>query len=220
MRSLILTAALLVALPVGAVNIEYVAVRDPGNPPDTAANCPDNAPDCGSVPYDYAISKYEVTNAQYAEFLNLVAVPADPAGLYNEANPGIGVIIEIPGGILGYYLKAGFENKPVTYVSFWDALRFANWLHNGQPRGIEDETTTEDGAYTITASGVSQITIDRNEGAQAFVPTNNEWYKAAYYEPMLHGERAATSSTRLAPMSRRPARRPPRGSARRTVTGP
>jgi formylglycine-generating enzyme required for sulfatase activity len=71
MRSLVLIAALLLALPAGAVNIEYVAVRDAGNPADTAANCSNAAPpDCGSVPYDYAIAKYELTNGQYAEFLN------------------------------------------------------------------------------------------------------------------------------------------------------
>jgi len=82
MRRLLVLAALLVALPAGAVDIEWVLVGDPGNAPDTAANC--YAADCGSVSYDYYISKYEVTNAQYAEFLNAKA-PTDPFGLYNES---------------------------------------------------------------------------------------------------------------------------------------
>ncbi len=32
-------------------------------------------------------------------------------------------------------MKSGFADKPVTYVSFYDSLRFANWLNNGQGSG-------------------------------------------------------------------------------------
>jgi sulfatase modifying factor 1 len=120
MRSLVLSAALLVALPAGAVNIEYIAVRDPGNPPDTTGIC--FAPDCGSVPYEYAIAKYEVTNAQYAEFLNHVADP-DAYGLYS-ASMAISYPLAPPGFKRVYIVDPGFENKPVVDVSFWDAVRF------------------------------------------------------------------------------------------------
>jgi formylglycine-generating enzyme required for sulfatase activity len=183
MRSLPLIAALLVALPAGAVNIEYVAVRDLGNPPDTATNC--FAPDCGSVPYDYAIAKYEVTNGQYAGFLNAVAA-SDPLGLYSasmgsDATFG-GIARSGSDGSYSYTAKAGFENKPVTYVSFWDALRFANWLNNGQGDG-----DTETGAYTLTPNGIADNSVDRSFGAQVFVPSENEWYKAAYWDPALPG---------------------------------
>ena len=40
---------------------------------------------------------------------------------------------------------AGYANRPVDYVSFWDAARFTNWLHNGQGLGGD----TENGAYTL-----------------------------------------------------------------------
>ena len=49
----------------------------------------------------------------------------------------------------------------MNYVSFYDALRFANWLHNGQPSGPQDSTTTEDGAYTF--SGIWTVG-ERNAG--------------------------------------------------------
>jgi hypothetical protein len=49
-----------------------------------------------------------------------------------------------------YSAIGGRENKPVNYVPFLDSLRFANWLHNGQPTGAQDNTTTENGAFTIT----------------------------------------------------------------------
>ena len=47
-------------------------------------------------------------------------------------------------------------------VSFWNALRFSNWLHNGQPIGAQGNGTTEDGAYTITALGITSNSITRN----------------------------------------------------------
>jgi hypothetical protein len=44
----------------------------------------------------------------------------------------------------------------VNHVSWYDAVRFANWLHNGQPTGAQDNTTTEGGAYTLP------LTVARN----------------------------------------------------------
>ena len=67
MRRLFLAAsliALLAASSVSAVSIDWVTVGDPGNTSDTTG--------FGSVGYSYQISKYEVTNAQYTEFLNAV----------------------------------------------------------------------------------------------------------------------------------------------------
>jgi hypothetical protein len=65
MRRLLALAGLLVAPPAAAVDIEYVAVRDAGNPAGTAINRLDAAPDCRSVPCDYAISELGVANAHY-----------------------------------------------------------------------------------------------------------------------------------------------------------
>jgi len=82
----------------------------------------------------------------------------------------------------GYAEKSGFEQLPVVYVSFYDALRFVNWLHNGQPTGVQDTGTTEDGAYTLTAQAIEANTIVRNPLASFVVPSEDEWYKAAYFE--------------------------------------
>ena len=71
---------------------------------------------------------------------------------------------------------------PVNYVSFVNSMRFANWVHNGQPVGEQGGATTEDGAYTITAEGIAANSIARNEGAVSFVTSEDEWYKAAYYD--------------------------------------
>lgn len=132
----------------------------------------------GAVAYPYRISKYEVTNAQYAEFLNAVAA-TDTNGLYNTLmGSGYGGITRSGSpGSYTYSAIAGRENMPVNYVSFFDGLRFANWLHNGQPTGVQDDTTTEDGAYDVSLGS----DVVRKAGAQAFLPSEDEWYKAAYY---------------------------------------
>jgi formylglycine-generating enzyme required for sulfatase activity len=176
MRRLLVLAAFLVALPAGGVDIECVAVRDLGNPADDTGY--------GAVGYDYAISKYEVVNAQYTEFLNAVAA-TDAFGLYNAnmADSAYGGITRSGNpGSYSYSTKPGFENNPVVWVSYWDALRFANWLHNGQPTGAQDETTTEDGAYTMSQAGVAANSISRSAGATIFLPSEDEWYKAAYFD--------------------------------------
>ena len=182
MRLVLVLVALLAAIPASAVTIEWVYVGEPDNPPDTT-----NCSGCGSVSYGYYISKYEVTNAQYAELLNAKAA-SDPLGLYNtsmgsDATFG-GITRSGISGSYGYTVKAGFENKPVTYVSFYDSLRFANWLNNGQ-----GSTSTETGAYTLlgAATPSNGLTVTRNPGALTFLPSDDEWYKAAYYDPALPG---------------------------------
>ncbi len=139
--------------PASAVTIDWVTVGDPGNPADTATNCsgPDgtgSAP-CGSVGKSYRISKFEVTNAQYAEFLNAKAAD-DPLGLYNvnmDFSAQGGITRAGSSGSFTYSVKSGFENKLVNFVSFFDSVRFTNWLNNGQGSG-----DTETGAYTGSAS--------------------------------------------------------------------
>jgi formylglycine-generating enzyme required for sulfatase activity len=98
-------------------------------------------------------------------------------------------------GAQGAYVYAVMENggssaaRPVTSVSWFNAARFANWLANGQPTGAQDGTTTEDGAYALngatTGAAVTKNATNPNTGAAPafYVPLENEWYKAAFYDP-------------------------------------
>jgi sulfatase modifying factor 1 len=159
------------------VTIPTVPVGDPGNAPDYTG--------FGSVAYTYNIGKYEVTAGQYTAFLNAVAA-TDTNNLYNPAQAGStsgsGITRSGSSGNYAYSVNSAFVNRPVNYVSFWDATRFANWLHNGQPTGAQDNATTEDGAYSLTPDGIISNTITRNAGARWAVTSENEWYKAAYYK--------------------------------------
>jgi formylglycine-generating enzyme required for sulfatase activity len=162
-----------------AITIDTVAVGNAGNAADTTGY--------GSVGYNYNIGKYEVTAGQYTDFLNAVAA-TDTYGLYNTAmadpSGSKGCNIQRTGAAGSYTYSVAnnrtdgyWANLPVNYVSFWDSCRFANWLGNGQGNG-----DTETGAYTLTADGIANNTITRNEGATWAVTSEDEWYKAAYYK--------------------------------------
>ena len=83
-----------------------------------------------------------------------------------------------------YSVITGYANMPVVDVTFWDAVRFANWMDNG-----EGSASTETGAYTLlgdTPTPSNALTVTRNAGATVWIPSEDEWYKAAYYDPTLN----------------------------------
>ena len=163
-----------------AVTFDWAVIGNAGNAADPQTGY-------GSIGYEYSMATTEVTTSQYVEFLNAVA-GVDTYGLYNSSmanSPyykGIS-ITEGSGTSLDpykYSSNAGWANRPVEYVSWYDSLRFTNWLHNGQLSGAQDASTTEDGAYTF--SGATSVSA-RNIGASYWLPNEDEWYKAAYYSP-------------------------------------
>jgi hypothetical protein len=176
-------AADLFHLPAGLKSLELVTVGDPGNAADTNG--------FGAVPYVFRIGRHEVTTAQYVEFLNAKAKADLDGNLWNndmdKSRSGDGARCEIRrSGEKGNYrhtVAPEFANRPVSHVSFLDACRFCNWLHNGQGDG-----DTETGAYTLNGyTGTDGRRIRRNPEAKFFVPTDDEWYKAAYYDAQKPG---------------------------------
>ena len=169
-------ALLLPSAASAAVVYDWVRVGNPGNANDTTG--------FGGVAYSYQIGKYEVTNAQYTEFLNTVdPTGSNPNGIYN---PSMGASAR--GGITfdslaangsKYSVKANMGNKPVNFVSWYDAARFANWMNNGQGAG-----STETGAYTLTGNTGLPT---RNSNSTIWLPSEHEWYKAAYHDPVNTG---------------------------------
>jgi formylglycine-generating enzyme len=183
-------------MPEGLTSLEMVTVGNPGN---------DNDPETGygRVDYSYQIGKYEITAGQYTAFLNAVA-KTDTYGLYNpdmgdvSSSIGYGPDISKHGcnikreGISGdyvYSVAADWANRPVNWVSWGDAVRFANWLSNGQPIGNQDLSTTEDGSYYLNGAITREalMAVMRKSEATWVIPSDNEWYKAAYYDPNKTG---------------------------------
>jgi hypothetical protein len=163
------------------VVIETVTIGNPGNPGDAQLDGT-----FGSVSYVYPIGKYEVTAGQYAAFLSAVA-ETDTHALYSSQmwTHAQGCRIERTGspGSYAYSVAPDWANRPVNFVSFGDAMRFANWLHNGQPTGAQDLTTTEDGSYFLNGREADWELEDvvREPFATWVIPSEDEWYKAAYH---------------------------------------
>ena len=168
-----------------AINLDTVLVGDAGNTGEVQSQGT-----FGTVGYNYHFGTHEVTNSQYTAFLNSVAA-TDTHSLYNtnmNSSTHGGITRAGSSGSYTYSVKSGFGDKPVNFVSFWDAARFSNWLTNGQPTGAQGNSTTEDGMYNLggvtnpTNTSVSrQLDFSLGQNGVA-VASENEWYKAAYYD--------------------------------------
>src|ERR1041385_5276665 len=163
------------------ITVDIVPVGDLGNAADPTTGQ-------GSVNYDYDIGKYEITLDQYCAFLNAVAA-TDTYGLYDpniaNYNPIAGIARNGVSGAYTYSVIGG-GNRPVTFINWFRAARFVNWLENGQPSGLQTAATTEDGAYTLNGAS-SGVNFTRHSTATYGLPTYDEWYKAAYHQPASAG---------------------------------
>jgi len=181
-------------VPTHAVIYDLVTVGNAGN-----GNDPATGNLYGAVAYDYQIGRYAVTIGQYTAFLNAVAT-TDTYSLYNT---GMANNLHVAGiaqaGSSGSYTYSVINNggdssnRPITYVSWWDAARFSNWMANGQPTGGQSSRTTENGAYNMngatsgSAPGKNVTNPNTSVAPTFYIPTENEWYKAAYYSPVKGG---------------------------------
>jgi formylglycine-generating enzyme required for sulfatase activity len=194
MKAKAILAVVAILLAAGAtqakITIATVTVGNPGNAGELsgASAGGGDGPDriCGAVGYTYNIGKYEVTAGQYAAFLNAVA-KTDTYGLYyiGMSTGTYGCKIQQSGssGSYSYSVAADWANRPVNYVSWGDSARFANWLHNGQPTGAQNLSTTEDGAYFLNGatSDAALAAARRKADWKWAITSEDEWYKAAYY---------------------------------------
>ncbi len=140
--------------------IEFVTVGEPGNPADTTG-VPNPA---GSVPYVYRIGKYEISEA-----------------MIDAAN----AITEAEGAPLGITRDTRGPNKPATSVSWFDWARFVNWL-NTSTGNHPAYRFDDDGNFQLWETGdagYNPQNLFRNRLAKYVIPSSDEWYKAAFYDP-------------------------------------
>jgi formylglycine-generating enzyme len=169
-------ACLLAGSIANAEPLQWVTVGDPGNAADTSGN-PNPA---GAVATSYQIMKYEFTNQQYTDFLTSVAA-TDTYSLYNASmgsDARGGITQSGSSGAYSYSAKANMGDKPVNYMSWFDAARVSNWYQNG----ATSSSSTETGAYTLVGGQTTGTAPAVNPGATFSVPTEDQWYKAAYYK--------------------------------------
>jgi len=202
--SLIASAAQATPITASLNGYDLVNVGNPNNAAQSAAGGNQNG--YGAVTTDFWIGKNQVTIGQYTEFLNAVAKTND-RGLFNASMNSDqrirGILQSGSSGSFVYTVvgpngsnPAGATspaNRPITYVSWFDSARFANWMANGKPTGAAGSTTTDNGAYDLGATNPANApalnTTNPNTGATPTfsIPTENQWYKAAYYSPVKSG---------------------------------
>lgn len=194
--AIVLLATNLLAAPLSTDRVpilpELVPVADIGNVGELSGyGAGGVGPDriCGAVGYAFEMQRCEVTAAEYVGFLNAVA-GSDPYELYDPqmATHSFGCRIERSGetGSYTYSVPADWANRPVNFVDWGDAARYANWLTNGQPTGAQDPSTTEDGSYALNGAltNAELLAVTRRPNAEYVVPNEDEWYKTAYYKSL------------------------------------
>lgn len=148
--------------------IEFVTIGNPGNAADTTG-WPNPA---GAVNYTYHIAKYEI----HLDIINK----------YNNqrgSSPGIST----------YNLNSFGGNgllRPGTGFTWNEAARFVNWLNTSQGYQAAYNFTTSGYNDNITLWGAGQYTGSnqfRHKDAVYVIPSIDEWYKAAYYDPNKAG---------------------------------
>lgn len=176
--------------------VHWVKVEDPGNQPDPQTGR-------GAVAEPFYLAQYELTNGDYCVFLNASRAGMDlQAGLGDRAihlhgpMPGIARRSRSLGQGFEYTPLPDMAQKPAV-LSASDAIALANWLHNIHRSGAD---AFESGAYPALESP-----SDRTPDALFFIPTIDEWVKAAYFKA---GKRRGTytrfptgTNTPLVPVS-------------------
>ena len=173
--------------------IEFVTIGSPGNPawPGNGTSG-DRAIGRGSVGYEYKIGRFEVTTAQWVDFFNAAYDRPSADWLPHLAPPGHwGAVAVTPNTATGrrWAVPAGNEMIPVGNISWRMAAMYANWLNNDQST---DRSAFLNGAYdvstfTYTPAGRFNDQLTHNPGAKYWIPTWDEWLKAAHFDPNKPG---------------------------------
>lgn len=146
--------------------IEFVEIGDPGNASDVTA---------GAVDYVYNIGKFEISRS-------MVEKANDEGGLEITLDP------------MEFVTGGPRSEMPATGVRWGEAARFANWLNTSQGFPVAYKFGTQPGDEGYDATAISEPWVDgdfgfdstnplRNSQARYFLPSRDEWYKAAYYDP-------------------------------------
>ncbi len=174
----------------GADGYTWSTITQPGNRATNASeHWWDPSFSAGSVSYEYRMATTEVTGAQWYEFVQAYA-PYIGAAYFDSSFWGATVFVGFDAqGVPRYVMDPKNANVPVT-VGWRYAARFCNWLHNEKAL---TQPAFENGAYdtsTFTRNPDGSFNDQRAHHADAryWIPTMDEWIKAAHYDPNRYGE--------------------------------
>ncbi len=148
-------------------SIEFVQIGNPGNIADTQGY-PNPS---GSVSYIYNIGKYEISRDIITKASNIGNLTIDLEDMtpYGGNEP----------------------NRPATGISWNEAARFVNWLNISKGFSPSYKFLTTSTSENLSLWNPSEAGYDpqnpfRNKGARYFLPSSDEWYKAAFFNPTLN----------------------------------
>jgi formylglycine-generating enzyme len=133
-------------------DISFVNIGNVGNAADTTGY--------GAVPYAYRVGLYEVSKNDI--------VKATASGLSN--------------------VEAGWTgNQPAASISWLEAAAFANWLNTSTGKQAAYDLAWDGAAWSMNlwnsadAWQLGGENLYRHKDTHYFLPSENEWYKAAYF---------------------------------------
>ena len=135
--------------------VDFVSISQTNNAADTTGY--------GAVPYNYRVGTYEISQLQITK--------AEQIGMANVS------------------AGAWTNNQPAANLSWYEAAAFVNFLNTNSGKTAAYDLTFRDGSWSMALWSRSQawtaggINFYRNKDAYYFLPSENEWYKAAYYNP-------------------------------------
>jgi sulfatase modifying factor 1 len=164
------------------IDIDFVNIGNAGNAADTQVMSTDGTTGYGAVSSNYRIGKYEVTNAQWNAFTAAAGAPTGNDGGYSNS---------------AYFTGA---QQPTNMVSWYEALQFCNYLTSGDK---------SKGAYQFSGNntnpgsflGIDRVSSISTYGTTYVIPTEDEWYKAAYFKPDASGYSLYANGTDTAPVA-------------------
>jgi len=155
-------------------SIKFVEIGDQNNLNDSTGY--------GAVNYQYRIGKYEISQGQIdAASANGLAGMSIPATAYNI-------------------------NQPAAYLSWFQAAAFVNWLNTSSGYQAAYNMSWNGSAYTMNLWNSSEawknggVNLYRHSNARYFLPNENEWYKAAYYNPNNNTYSLYPTQSNIAPL--------------------
>jgi formylglycine-generating enzyme required for sulfatase activity len=172
---------------------EFVTVTHAGNRYANQQEAPglyDYTPPAqwGGVGYEYRIARTEVTNGQWLEFVRAF----EPYYAGNRLASSFTGNAIYPTNVVGplppqYTMDPASAPYATTMAWEW-AARYCNWLTNGK---ATTRASFESGAYDLTqATGTATRWASlppRQPGARFWIPSADEWTKAAFYDPDRYG---------------------------------
>lgn len=173
---------------------QWATITHPGNRHVNADEGPNFHPPysgpnlrIGRVDYIYRIATAEVTTGQYLEFVNAYA--PYHTGFAEDINfTGRFIRATSLGSVPTYGVDPQYENVAAD-MSWYFAARYVNWLSSGKAthrdafeQGVYDAST-----FTQLPDGTWPVPASRSPNAAVWIPTRDEWIKAAHYDPHRYG---------------------------------